>query len=112
MARPGVRIRITGQAPVQAKVYELQRLRCHLCGKVFTAQVPEGVGAAILLPRNKGVVVKQHPGHAALFSPPSTTFGHTSRRLRSDSVSPGMADRSARYGTPEPMSQRIPGSGA
>ena len=34
-----------GQAPVSAKVYELQRLRCNLCGKVFTAQVPQDVGA-------------------------------------------------------------------
>jgi len=46
MARPRVLVRITGQAPVQARVYELQRLRCHLCGKVFTARRPEGVGSA------------------------------------------------------------------
>jgi len=25
-------------------VYELDRLRCNLCGEVFTAQEPEGVG--------------------------------------------------------------------
>jgi len=43
-AEPGVLVRITGQAPLQAKVYELQKLRCHLCGKVFTATPPEGVG--------------------------------------------------------------------
>ncbi len=42
--RPGVLIRIVGQAPVQATVYELQKLRCNLCGKVFKAQAPEGVG--------------------------------------------------------------------
>jgi len=42
---PGVLVRITGQAPLQAKVYELQKLRCHLCGKVFTARPPEGVGS-------------------------------------------------------------------
>jgi hypothetical protein len=41
---PGVLVRITGQAPVAAKVYKLQKLRCHLCGKVFTARPPEGVG--------------------------------------------------------------------
>ena len=41
---PGVLVRITGQAPVQAKVYQLQKLRCNLCGKVFTAPPPEGVG--------------------------------------------------------------------
>jgi len=43
-ASPGVLVRIVGQAPVQAKVYELQKLRCNLCGKVFTAAPPEGVG--------------------------------------------------------------------
>ena len=45
VSRPGVLVRITGQAPVQAKVYRLQKLRCNLCGKVFTAQPPEGVGS-------------------------------------------------------------------
>jgi hypothetical protein len=43
--RPGVLVRLVGQAPVQAKVYYLQKLRCHLCGKVFTAATPEGVDA-------------------------------------------------------------------
>jgi transposase len=42
--RPGVLIRIVGQAPLQATVYELQKLRCNLCGKLFTAPVPDGVG--------------------------------------------------------------------
>jgi transposase len=42
--RPGVLVRLTGQAPVGAKVYYLQKLRCNLCGKVFTARAPEGVG--------------------------------------------------------------------
>lgn len=41
----GVLIRFTGRSPVQATIYALQRLRCHLCGKVFTAQPPEGVGS-------------------------------------------------------------------
>jgi len=45
VAQPGVLVRITGQAPVQAKVYELQKLRCNLCGKVLTAPAPEGIGA-------------------------------------------------------------------
>ena len=43
--RPGVLVRLVGQAPVQAKVYYLQKLRCNLCGEVFTAETPEGVGA-------------------------------------------------------------------
>ena len=42
---PGVLIRIVGQAPLQATVYELQKLRCNLCGKLFTAQAPDGVGS-------------------------------------------------------------------
>ena len=42
--RPGVLVRITGQAPVRATVYQLQKLRCNLCGKVFKARLPEGVG--------------------------------------------------------------------
>jgi transposase len=41
---PGVLIRIVGQAPVQAKVYQLQKLRCHLCGKIFTAPAPDDTG--------------------------------------------------------------------
>ena len=43
--RPGVLVRLVGQAPIQATVYELQKLRCNLCGAVFTAQAPHGVGA-------------------------------------------------------------------
>jgi len=46
VGHPGVLVRIVGQAPLQAKVYHLEKLRCSLCGKVFTAEAPEGVGAA------------------------------------------------------------------
>jgi len=41
---PGVVVRITGQAPLAATVYQLQKLRCHLCGQVFTAPAPEETG--------------------------------------------------------------------
>jgi transposase len=41
---PGVLVRIKGQPPIAATVYELEKLRCNLCGKVFTAAAPEGVG--------------------------------------------------------------------
>ena len=41
---PGVIVRITGQPPLTAKVYVLQKLRCHLCGQVFTATAPEEAG--------------------------------------------------------------------
>ena len=37
-------VRIVGQAPLAATVYELERLRCNACGQVFTAAEPEGVG--------------------------------------------------------------------
>ena len=43
--RPGVLVRLVGQAPLRALVYYLQKLRCNLCGTVFTAQTPEGVAA-------------------------------------------------------------------
>jgi transposase len=41
---PGQLVRIRGQAPLGATVYELQKLRCNLCGTTFTAQPPPGVG--------------------------------------------------------------------
>src|SRR5713101_4807479 len=44
LKEPGVRVRIVGQAPIQASVYELERMRCNLCGDVFEAPGPEGVG--------------------------------------------------------------------
>jgi transposase len=39
-------VRIRGQAPLVATVYELQKLRCNLCGKIFTAAAPSEVGIA------------------------------------------------------------------
>ena len=41
---PGVLVRFVGQAPLHATVYRLQKLRCHLCGKLFTAPTPTGIG--------------------------------------------------------------------
>ncbi len=42
MSEPAVVVRVMGMAPLQAKIYELERLRCNLCGVVFTARAPEG----------------------------------------------------------------------
>ncbi len=42
---PGVVVRISGQAPLAATVYQLQKLRCHLCGQVFTAPAPDETGS-------------------------------------------------------------------
>ena len=44
MPEPGVLVRVRGMSPLRATVYEVERLRCNLCGKVFTAKAPEGVG--------------------------------------------------------------------
>jgi transposase len=41
---PGVLVRVTGQPPLTAKVYQLHKLRCHLCGQVFTAAAPAEAG--------------------------------------------------------------------
>ena len=41
---PGVLVRLIGRAPIEATVYELEKLRCNLCGEVFTAKAPEGAG--------------------------------------------------------------------
>jgi transposase len=43
-AQPGIMLRFAGQPPVQVAVYELEKLRCHLCGRIFTAQTPEAAG--------------------------------------------------------------------
>jgi len=44
MKEPSVIVRIAGKAPLQATVYELERLRCNLCGEMFTAEQPCGCG--------------------------------------------------------------------
>lgn len=40
----GTLLRVTGQAPLAATVYELQKLRCNLCLDLFTAPPPAGCG--------------------------------------------------------------------
>lgn len=42
--QPAFLVRIIGQAPIGATVYEIEKLRCNLCLEVFTAPAPEGVG--------------------------------------------------------------------
>jgi transposase len=41
---PKTLVRVRGAAPIQAKVWELERLRCNLCGEVFTAEAPAEAG--------------------------------------------------------------------
>lgn len=41
--KPGVFVRITGKSPLKATVYEQEKLRCNLCGEIFTAPLPDGI---------------------------------------------------------------------
>jgi transposase len=40
---PGVVVRISAQAPLQATISDLEKLRCNLCGEVFTAKAPGNI---------------------------------------------------------------------
>ena len=42
--QPRTLVRVIGQAPLEATVYEIERLRCNACGQVFTAEPPEDIG--------------------------------------------------------------------
>jgi transposase len=42
---PATVIRIIGQAPLKATVFEMERLRCNACGEMFTASQPQSAGA-------------------------------------------------------------------
>jgi len=42
---PGVTVRITGDAPLTATHFECEKLRCNLCGEVFTAALPDDAGS-------------------------------------------------------------------
>ncbi len=42
---PARLVRLIGQAPIAATVYDLEKLRCNLCGEVFTAEAPPDVGS-------------------------------------------------------------------
>jgi hypothetical protein len=44
LATPAVLVRVTGMAPLSATVYECEQARCNLCGEVFKAEAPPGVG--------------------------------------------------------------------
>jgi hypothetical protein len=46
LALPSVFVHIVGQAPLKSTVYERTRLRCNLCGEVFTPELPPEVGEA------------------------------------------------------------------
>jgi transposase len=43
-SNPAAIVRVTGNAPCSAKVYQLQKLRCNLCQTIFTAKAPDNIG--------------------------------------------------------------------
>ncbi len=50
---PGLLVRIKGQAPIAATVYELEKLRRNLYGNVFTAAAPEEAGEKSMMRRQR-----------------------------------------------------------
>ncbi|MFC1764793.1 IS66 family transposase [Planctomycetota bacterium] len=44
MSQPGHVVRVTGQSPLQATAYEIHKLRCGLCGKVYTPAAAQDLG--------------------------------------------------------------------
>jgi len=44
MLDPGPLMRFFGVAPIQAMIYLLEKLRCNLCGQIFTAEKPAEAG--------------------------------------------------------------------
>jgi len=66
-AQPGIELRFAGQPPIQVTIYELEKLRCHLCGRIFTAQAPAAAGAD-----------KYDPSVASMIGLPNTATGSLS----------------------------------
>jgi len=44
LALPSVFVHITGDAPLKATVFERSRLRCNLCGEIYTPELPVDIG--------------------------------------------------------------------
>ena len=44
--QPATLLRIVGRAPLEATVFEMQRLRCNACGQIFTADAPAAAAGA------------------------------------------------------------------
>ena len=43
--RPGTEPRIKGRSPFEVKVYRPEKMRCNLCGEVYTAELPKEAGS-------------------------------------------------------------------
>lgn len=64
---PAVFVRIVGSPPLEAERYRLQRLRCNLCGEVFTADTPEAVGRRKYDERAAAIIAMQKYGFGVPF---------------------------------------------
>lgn len=90
---PGVLVRVVGRAPIEATVYELEKLRCGLCLEVFTATPPAEAGdkkydetaasMMALLKYGSGVPfyrLDKLQGNLGIPLPPSTQWGIVKER--------------------------------
>ncbi len=50
---PGRLVRVKGQAPIEATVYELEKLRCNLCGECSPPRLPREWGPRSMRPRRR-----------------------------------------------------------
>lgn len=60
--KPSEIVCIRGQAPIQATVYEQERLRCNLCGAQFKAAVPQEASGPKYDPSSAGMMGLLHYG--------------------------------------------------
>ncbi len=42
---PSVTLKFSGSSPLQATIYKLEKLRCNLCGAIFTAEAPDNISS-------------------------------------------------------------------
>lgn len=54
---PGTVLRLVGQPWLQAEIYRSERLRCAICGKIFTAKLPEEVATESRADSNAKAIV-------------------------------------------------------
>jgi transposase len=64
----GIALRFTGQTPLQVTIYELEKLRCGLCGEVFTANLPEAAGLDKYDPTVAGMIAVLKYGNGLPFN--------------------------------------------
>jgi len=74
---PARLVRLRGQAPITATVYELEQLRCNLCGDVFTADAPSELAPEKVDPTAASVIAVLKYGSGV----PFTRLAGLQRRL-------------------------------